>query len=285
MAADAVEDEADDGDDVLELTEELAVPEDAMDMVEGMGRRPRRRRAAICPSPSRLHPSSDPVFEPEPAPAPEPASRGDAHPRRPAGNVTADTPLTSPTIRGEAVHAALDNCHRHVHRLPGPDGRRTGEGHAAAHAEGLAGQEPAAAWWKQMVKKRGAAGHSPPLTACSRQMRSDRPGCQMASPELVSRRCACTAPAIRSRCRPCGSCLRQRRAELRRRFQHQAADCHRLTGPAQEAARFPLPPRCPAAGTLSLWQWWSGLLQHRPADVVRPVDNLQGSSPSIQPRR
>ncbi|MBN9670444.1 PopZ family protein [Roseibium aggregatum] len=105
MAADAVEDEPED--DVLELTEELAVSEDdTMEMVEGLAE-------------SFDSPEGDLSFaeEPEPEPEPEPAADpADAFAETLAAmpvpdelpNVAGDDPLTS-DMTGEAVHAAFDN--------------------------------------------------------------------------------------------------------------------------------------------------------------------------------
>ena len=97
MEADAAEDEAED--DVLELTEELAVP-DEMEMVEGLAE-------------DFDSPGGDLSFaeEPEPpaVPAPIPPSSMETSPvPDDLPNVAADAFLTSDNT-GDAVHAAFDN--------------------------------------------------------------------------------------------------------------------------------------------------------------------------------
>ncbi|MHA7772697.1 PopZ family protein [Roseibium sp. M-1] len=101
MEADAEDDE---GDDVLELTEELAIPDDAMDMVEGM-------------ADDLEGDAGDISFAEPPMPEPEPEPAMDFDPDHLLAampipdnlpNMAADTPLTSQHT-GEQVHAAFDN--------------------------------------------------------------------------------------------------------------------------------------------------------------------------------
>ncbi len=97
MEADAADDEADD--DVLELTEELAVPDD-MEMVEGL--------AEDFDSPGGDLSFAE-ASEAPPAPAPIPPSSLETEPvPDDLPDVTADAFLTSDNT-GEAVHAAFDN--------------------------------------------------------------------------------------------------------------------------------------------------------------------------------
>jgi len=101
MEADAEEDESD---DVLELTEELAVPDDAMDMVEGMADDLEGDAGDISfaepPMPDR-EPEAEPDFDPDHLLAAMPIPDE-------LQNLAADAPLTSEHT-GEAVHAAFDN--------------------------------------------------------------------------------------------------------------------------------------------------------------------------------
>lgn len=101
MEADAEEDE---GDDVLELTEELAVPDDPMDMVEGM-------------ADDLDGDAGDISFTEAPMPDPEPEAQPDFDPDHLLAampipddlqGLAADAPLTSQHT-GEAVHEAFDN--------------------------------------------------------------------------------------------------------------------------------------------------------------------------------
>lgn len=97
MEADAAEDEGDD--DVLELTEELAVPDD-MEMVEGL--------AEDFDSPGGDLSFAE-ASEAPPAPAPIPPSSMDTSPvPDDLPDVAADAFLTSDNT-GDAVHAAFDN--------------------------------------------------------------------------------------------------------------------------------------------------------------------------------
>ncbi|GAB4533083.1 MAG: hypothetical protein Tsb0019_34770 [Roseibium sp.] len=105
MEADAEADEAeelDDSEDVLELTEELAVADDAMDMVEGLAEDLDGEGGDLSFAESPVHdPAPEPLFEPDPSIATFPVP--DDLPE-----VADDGPLTSDNT-GEAVHAAFDN--------------------------------------------------------------------------------------------------------------------------------------------------------------------------------
>lgn len=101
MAADAEEDEPD---DVLELTEELAVADDGMDMVEGLAENLEGDAGDVSFSePPVPETPSQPVFETEPEPVMPSMPIPDDLPE-----MSAETPLTSEET-GQAVHAALDN--------------------------------------------------------------------------------------------------------------------------------------------------------------------------------
>jgi len=101
MEADAEEDESD---DVLELTEELAVPDDPMDMVEGLADDLDGDAGDVSfaepPTPER-EPEAEPDFDPDHLLAAMPIPDE-------LQSLAVDAPLTSQDT-GEAVHAAFDN--------------------------------------------------------------------------------------------------------------------------------------------------------------------------------
>jgi cell pole-organizing protein PopZ len=103
MEADAEDDEAD---DVLELTEELAIPDDAMDMVEGMAD-DLDGDAGDVSFAEPLMPESEPEAEPEMDFDPDHLLAAMPIPDN-LPNMSSDAPLTSQHT-GEAVHAAFDN--------------------------------------------------------------------------------------------------------------------------------------------------------------------------------
>ncbi|MEO9525882.1 DUF2497 domain-containing protein [Roseibium sp.] len=108
MEADAEEDEADEADDVLELTEELAVAEDALDMVEGLAEDLDGGAGDLSfAEPPAPEPEPEPAPEPEPEPYPE-SSMATMPVPDDLPNVAMDSPLTS-VDTGEVVHAAFDN--------------------------------------------------------------------------------------------------------------------------------------------------------------------------------
>lgn len=128
MMADAEEDETppaeeeDADEDVLELTEELAVePGDDLEMVEGLAEDLEHPDSDVSfapdpdPEPAadievEIEPAPEPeaLFEPEPAPAPEPPVINATPIPDELPSVEPEGPLTS-AATGNAVHAALDN--------------------------------------------------------------------------------------------------------------------------------------------------------------------------------
>ena len=111
MAADAAEDEGDD--DVLELTDELAVTEDdAIDMVDGLpdDLEGMDSDVSFAPEPEPVvEAAPEPPPQPAPAPAPIPASTMETTPVPDVlPQVASDGPLTSSNT-GESVNAAFDN--------------------------------------------------------------------------------------------------------------------------------------------------------------------------------
>jgi cell pole-organizing protein PopZ len=101
MEADAEADASEnpeEAEDVLELTEELAVADDALDMVEGLAEDLDGEAGDLS---FAEPPEPEPLFEPDPSIATMPVP--DDLPE-----VADDSPLTSDNT-GEAVHAAFDN--------------------------------------------------------------------------------------------------------------------------------------------------------------------------------
>ncbi|QFT32312.1 hypothetical protein FIV00_17605 [Labrenzia sp. THAF82] len=102
MEADAAEDEEEE--DILELTEELAVP-DEMEMVEGLAEDLEGAEGDLSFAEA---PVEDAEPEPEPEAMPEPEMAMDMPIPDDLPTVADDAPLTSNNT-GEAVHAAFDN--------------------------------------------------------------------------------------------------------------------------------------------------------------------------------